>query len=143
MIKRLLMLFVAISFVLCASIFAVEANKTVSATKAELIAPPPTAKPAVLPANAIEKETRMSATGKVTEISDTMLKIDRHVKGNSETMEFILEKACPNITAGDKVKISYITKDEKNIVVKITKITKTAKHHAKKKTAAMEEVKAG
>lgn len=99
--KRILVLFVALSFLFCGSVFAAEAAK---------------AKPA-----AAAKETTMSATGKVTEISDTMLKIERTVKGKAEIMEFALEKAYPKIITGDKVKVSYMTKDGKNVSTKVNK----------------------
>jgi hypothetical protein len=99
--KRLLVLFVALSFLFSGSVFAAEATK---------------AKPA-----ATTKETTMNATGKVTDISDTMLKIERTVKGKAEIMEFALEKTYPKIAAGDKVKVNYITKDGKNVSTKLTK----------------------
>ena len=131
--KRLLVLFVALTFLFCGSVFAAEA------AKAKPAVPAAKAEPDAMPAKAMEKETKMSATGKVTEISDTMLKIERTVKGKAETMEFTLEKASPEIAAGDKVKVSYVTKDDKNITVKVTKITKkVTKKHAKKKVAVKE-----
>ena len=114
--KRFLVLFVALSFLFCGSVFAAEA------TKAKPAAPAAKAEPAAaMPAKAMEKETKMSATGKVTEISDTMLKIERTVKGKAETMELTLEKADPKIKVGDKVEVSYVTKDGKNVVAKVTK----------------------
>ncbi|MDI6776235.1 MAG: hypothetical protein QMD03_03185 [Syntrophales bacterium] len=123
--KRFLVFFVAVSFLFCASAFAVE-------------------KPGAAPAKAAPaaKETKMSATGKVMEISDTMLKIERTVKGKAEIMEIVLEKACPclkvcpKIQVGDKVKVSYVTKDDKNVALKVIK--KRAKK-VKKEGAAKEE----
>lgn len=136
MMKRLLVLFAVVSFIFCGSVFASEVSK-----KAVPAAPATKAEPAVVPAKAAT-ETKMSATGKVAEISDTMLKIDRHVKGKAETMEFSLEKACSNVSAGDKVKVSYVTKDDKNIAAKVTKVAKKTKKNAvKKAAAAKEEVK--
>ncbi|MFA4917347.1 MAG: hypothetical protein WC560_11855 [Syntrophales bacterium] len=129
--KRLLVLMVAVSFIFCGSVFAVETTKAKAA---------PVDPAAAVPAKAMEKETKMSATGKVTEISDTMLKIDRHVKGKTEAMEFSLEKACSKISAGDKVKVSYVTKDGKNVASKVTKVV-NKKTHTKKKVTAKEEVK--
>jgi len=133
--KRFLVLFVALSFLFCGSVFAVEA------TKAKPAAPAAKAEPAAMPAKAMEKETKMSATGKVTEISDTMLKIERTVKGKAETMELALEKASPEIAAGDEVKISYVTKDGKNITVKVTKITKKVTKKLAKQKVAVKEAK--
>jgi hypothetical protein len=140
--KRLIILFVALYIILGGVVFAVETTKTasdVSAFKSE--AGPEKTEQAGIAAKEMEKETKMSATGKVTEISDTILKIDRHIKGNTEMMEFTLEKACSGISIGDKVKISYITKGDKNVAARVTKMQKKAKkHHTKKKAATKEEV---
>lgn len=99
--KRLLVLFAALLFLFCVSVFTGEATNK---------------KPA-----AVAKETTMSATGKVIEISDVILKIERTIKGKAELMEFVLEKTYPGISAGDRVKVSYGTKDGKNVSTKITK----------------------
>ena len=56
-----------------------------AAEKAPVSAPPPPRVP------------EMSTAGKVLEISDTLLKIERTLKGNAETMEFVLEKPFPGI----------------------------------------------
>jgi len=73
------------------------------------------------------KETKMTATGKVVEISDTIMKIERSAKGEMEAMEFILEKANPGIKVGNEVKVTYVTKDGKNVAVKVaSKIAKKA-----------------
>jgi len=146
--KRFLVLFVALSFLFCGSVFAAEATKMGPAAAAKEVA----------------KETTMSATGKVTEITETMLKIERTVKGKTEVMEVVLEKTCPvkvgktqtpwsqifatklekncpKIEVGDKVTVSYVTKDDKNVATKVTK--KAAKKAAKKATkkAAAKEAK--
>ena len=99
--KRLLVLLAALSFLFCGSVFAAEATNK---------------KPV-----AAAKEASMSATGKVTEISDVILKIERSIKGKAEIMEFVLETTYPKISAGDRVKVSYITKDGKNVSTKVTK----------------------
>jgi len=99
--KRLLVLCAVLSILFSGSAFAAEATK---------------AKPA-----ATAKETTMNATGKVTDISDMMLKIERIVKGKVEIMEFALEKTYPKIAVGDEVKVSYIIKDGKNVSIKLTK----------------------
>jgi hypothetical protein len=67
------------------------------------------------------KATKMRAAGVVTEISATMLKIERKVKDKAETMEFILEKPMVKIKVGDKVRVSYVTtKDNQNLATKVT-----------------------
>jgi hypothetical protein len=65
--------------------------------------------------------TRMKAAGTVTEISDTVLKIERTVKEKMEGMEFILDKPVAKIAVGDKVQVSYILKADKNVATKVTK----------------------
>jgi len=66
------------------------------------------------------KIVKMKKTGKVVEVTDTMLKIERTVKGTVETFEFALEKPITKFKVGDKVVVRYITKDEKNVLKEIT-----------------------
>lgn len=68
----------------------------------------------------------MSTAGKVLEVSDALLKIERTLKGNAEVMEFILEKPFPNIAAGDQIKVSYRVKDGRNILIRVAPAPKTA-----------------
>ena len=63
--------------------------------------------------------TRMRAEGVVTAISDTTLKIERKVMDKVETMEFTLEKPVAKIKAGDKVRVSYETKGDKNVAARV------------------------
>ncbi len=65
--------------------------------------------------------TRMKIAGTVTEISDTVLKIERTVKEKMEGMEFILDKPVAKIAVGDKIQVSYIIKADKNVATKVTK----------------------
>lgn len=65
---------------------------------------------------------KMNATGKVTEISDKTIKIERTVKDKVETMEFSLDKPVENIAVNDKVKIAYIEKEGNLVAVRIAKI---------------------
>jgi hypothetical protein len=62
------------------------------------------------------KKTRVSFTGIVKELSDTTLIVERNMKNHEETMEFALDKPAKNFKVGDKVKVSYINKEDKNIV---------------------------
>jgi len=71
----------------------------------------------------IVKGAKMHATGKVIEISDASIKIERTVKGDVETMEFTLEKPVKNIIISDSVKIDYMEKDGKLIASKVAKVT--------------------
>ena len=75
----------------------------------------------------------MSAAGKVLEVSDAILKIERTLKGKAEIMEFILEKPSPNIAAGDQIKVSYREKDGRNILTRVAPAPKTAVRKAVKK----------
>lgn len=68
------------------------------------------------------KETRVSITGIVKEISDTMVMVERTVKGNTETMKFVLDKPVEQINAGDKVRVSYIKKDDKLIAIRVNRV---------------------
>ena len=69
------------------------------------------------------KETRVSITGIVRDVSDTVLMVERTVKGKTEYMGFILEKPVENIKFGDKVRVSYIKKGERYIAIKVTPVT--------------------
>jgi hypothetical protein len=84
------------------------------------------------------KETRVSFTGIVKEISDTTVMVERSVKGNVETMEFALDKPVQDIKAGDKVKVSYVKKEGKNIAMKVAPVV--AKR-IMKKAAPSKEIK--
>lgn len=65
---------------------------------------------------------KMNATGKVIEISDKNIKIERTVKDKVETMEFILDKPLENIAAGDNVKVAYIEKEGALMAARVAKI---------------------
>jgi hypothetical protein len=75
------------------------------------------AKPA--PAKPLPRETRMRATGIIKEMTGDTLRIERTV--TAELMEFLLEKPLDKINVGDKVNISYIKKEEKNIAKRVSK----------------------
>ena len=140
--KRILVLVIGLAFVLSTVAFAAETVPMApKKEKAPAVAPEAavTGKAAekgaagaakAEPVAKAAKKTKMTATGKVMEISDTMLKIERTVKGKMETMEIVLEKAHPKIKVGDKVKVTYMTKDDKNVAVKV--VSKAAKKSVKK-----------
>ena len=71
----------------------------------------------------IVKAAKMHATGKVIEISNEAVKIERTVKGDVETMEFALEKPDKDIIINDSVKIDYTEKDGKLIASRVAKVT--------------------
>ena len=68
------------------------------------------------------KIAKMNARGKVIEISDKTIKIERKVRNNVETMEFVLDKPTENIAVNDAVKIAYIEKDGNLLASRVVKI---------------------
>jgi hypothetical protein len=107
--KRALVYVVGIAFLLSAIAFA--ADKPVSDA----------AKTDPVKANPV-RIAKMNAMGKVIEISDKALKIERTVKNNVETMEFVLDKPTENIAVNDSVKIAYIEKDGALLASRVAKI---------------------
>jgi hypothetical protein len=84
--------------------------------------PPPT--PPRVPA--------MSAAGKVLELSDTIMKIERTLKGKVETMEFLLESPFMGVVVGDQIKVSYLEKGGRNVLIRVTPAKKTAIQKSRK-----------
>jgi len=74
-----------------------------------------------------QKITRMTLTGKVINITDSMIRIERTVKGNMDMMELDLEKPEQDIKSGDKVRVHYVEKNGKHVVTRITKMIKKSK----------------
>ncbi len=71
----------------------------------------------------IVKAAKMHARGKVVEISNESIKIERTVKGTIENMEFALDKPSTGIMVNDSVKIAYTEKDGKLIASRVAKVT--------------------
>jgi hypothetical protein len=67
------------------------------------------------------KATHKTLSGKVTELTDTALKVEVTVKGKAEVKEFVLEKALTGIAVGDEVTVAYQVKDAKNVAMKVVK----------------------
>ncbi|KQC09943.1 MAG: hypothetical protein APR62_12945 [Smithella sp. SDB] len=82
----------------------------------------------VMPAGTIQLKTniikpaKMHAKGKVIEISDNHIIIVRKVKGDTENMEFKLDKPAKNVIVNDNVKINYIERDGNLIALKVIKV---------------------
>ena len=108
--KKALIYIVGVAFLLSAIAFAAD-NPASNAAKTDPVK--------VIPV----RIAKMNATGKVIEISDKTIKIERTVKNNVETMEFILDKPTENIIINDAVKIAYIEKDGRLLVSRVAKIT--------------------
>ena len=119
--KRLFVFVVALSFLFCASAFAVDQ-------------PVPAAKPEPAKAAPVKVAT-MQATGKVLEVTDVLLKIEKIVKKKAETKEFVLEKPVAKVKAGDKVTVFYVEKEGKMVATKVVK-AKAAKKPVKAKPEA-------
>ena len=93
----------------------------------------------------VPRVPEMSTAGKVLEVSDKILKIERTLKGKAESMEFSLEKSFTGITVGDQIKVSYLEKDGRNILLRVAPAKKTAVRKPKKdaaKTVSPNEPKA-
>ena len=110
--KRLMVLIAGIVFVFSAAVFAVDgtsqAPAKADASGAVAVKPP--------------KETKVSITGVVKDISDTMISVERTIRGKTEIMEFALDKPVEKISAGDKVKVNYLKKDGKNLATRVTPV---------------------
>ena len=77
----------------------------------------------------------MSAAGKVIEITAALLRIERTLKGEAETMEFILEKPFTNIVVGDQIKVSYREKNGRNVLIRVAPAKMTAVQKPKKEAS--------
>ncbi len=85
----------------------------------------------------------MSTAGKVIEVSDTVLKIERTLKGETETMEFSLEKPFTTVAVGDQIKVSYREKDGRNILIRVAPAKMTAVQKLKKEPSKAAKVPGG
>jgi hypothetical protein len=110
--KHLMVLAAGIVFIFSASVFAIDGTSHSPAkadpSKAVTVKPP--------------KETKVSITGVVKDISDTAISVERTVRGKTEIMEFTLDKAVEKINIGDKVKVNYLKKDGKNLATRVTPV---------------------
>ena len=110
--KRLIVLVACFVFILSACAFAADGTSTapnkVEPAKAATVKPP--------------KETRVSITGVVKEINSTMIMVERTIKDKTETMQFVLDKPVEQINVGDKVRVSYIKKDDKLTAVRVNRV---------------------
>ena len=70
----------------------------------------------------IVKAAKMHATGKVVDISDESVKIERTVKGDLVTMDIALENPVKNFNVNDSVKIDYVEKEGKLIASRVAKV---------------------
>jgi len=68
------------------------------------------------------KAAKMHATGKVIEISNESIKIERTLKGDIEYMEFSLDRPAADIGINDSVKIDYLEKDGKLVASRVVKV---------------------
>ncbi|MCX5853260.1 MAG: hypothetical protein NTZ24_01520 [Deltaproteobacteria bacterium] len=110
--RRFTLIIVGLAFAFCALAFATDKPSVV----------PYNTHPAKAAPIKTRKETRVSFTGIVKEITDTTIMVERTVKGSMEAMEFALDKPAANIKVGDKVKVSYVKKEGKNIAMKVAPV---------------------
>ena len=69
------------------------------------------------------KTARMNARGRVVEISDKAVKIERVIKGRVEVMEFALESQLTGILVNDAVNVEYTLKDGKLMALRVARQT--------------------
>jgi hypothetical protein len=125
MIKRLLFALTLVVLITVAFAFAAE-KSSLQDTK------PGGVKVATAKA-ASSKEIKLKATGKVMEVSETNLKIERNVRGKDgapEIMEFVLEKP-KKVETGDKVSVTYIKREGKDVALRVAKVTTIKKSTTK------------
>ena len=115
--------------ILLISIFAVKISSTVPAKVDSSKAP----------AARTAKRTRVTFIGVVKGLSDTTILVERAVKGKVELIEFVLDKPTEKIEVGDKVRVSYLKKEGKNIATMVTPIV--AKKVTNKKIPPLLETK--
>ncbi|HET6461238.1 MAG TPA: hypothetical protein VFG29_10700 [Syntrophales bacterium] len=110
--KHLMVMLAGIVIIFGASVFAVDGTSEVPAkadpSKAVTVKQP--------------KETKVSIIGIVKDISDTHISVERTVRGETEIMEFVLDKAIEKVNVGDKVKVNYMKKDGKNRATRVTPV---------------------
>ena len=119
--KKILVCITGVVFLLAALAFAADKPAT-DATKNSAVK-----------ANVV-KNANMNARGKVVEVSDKAVKIERSIKGNTQIMEFALDQPLENIAVNDSVKIDYSEQDGKFIASRVAKLSAT-KRIIKKETA--------
>ena len=84
------------------------------------------------PPSVTPRVPEMSTAGKVLEVSDKVLKMERTLKGKTETMDFSLDKPFTDIAVGDQIKVDYLEKDGRNILIRVAPAKKTAVQKPKK-----------
>lgn len=86
----------------------------------------------------LPKTATMNARGKVVEISEKAVRIERSIKGSAEVMEFALENPAADIAVNDFVKIDYTIKDGKLTASRVAK-PKAEKNYRKNGTKQVKE----
>ncbi len=135
--RRLMNPIIWLLFICCAIFFAGEAV-SISTDKAEAVK---TSQPKATSS----KITRMIANGKVVEVTDTVLKIERSVKRKdpiTEVMVFQLEKPV-QVNVGDRVYVTYIKKDDSFIATRVNNVSKKKQEGKPDKAAAIKAAPAG
>ncbi len=129
--KRIIILLVGILFIFSSNAIVFAAESQPAGNASAVTAPATPAAPAETAPAPVKKTlhktrathsriTHMRTYGKVLEVTDTNIRIERKVKGIAEAMEFTLEKPV-KVKVGQMVKIRYIEKEGKNVVVKVVR----------------------
>ncbi len=74
------------------------------------------------------KTARMNARGKVVEMTEVTVRIERQIKGASEMMDFQIDGPLKGIAVNDVVKIAYTEKSGKLIAIKIVRVPQGEKN---------------
>ena len=115
--KRLLFTLTLVALITVSFAFAAE-KPSLQVTKPEIV------KEARAKA-ASSKEIKLRVMGKVMEISETNLNIERTVKVNgwaSEIMAFVMGKP-EKVEIGDKVSVTYIKREGQDVALRVVKMT--------------------
>lgn len=67
------------------------------------------------------RAAKMNAAGKVLEVSDNAITIERSARNTTQIMTFVLDKQVKNISVGDFVLVAYVMKNNKLVAVRVTK----------------------
>ena len=78
------------------------------------------------PSRLSSRTPELSTAGRVLEISETLLTIERTLKGKVETMTFALESPLPEVAVGDQLRVSYLQREGQNVLTRFSPAGRTA-----------------
>lgn len=78
------------------------------------------------PSRLSPRTPEMSTAGRVLEVSETLLTIERTLKGKVETMTFVLERPLPEVIVGDQLRVNYLQREGQNVLTRFSPTGRTA-----------------